>query len=88
MTSLALLAALLAAAPAATAPPPAPTIGETLAICRAVYFSDKPEKAIAAWQALPADAKASVAFICLAYRQGALDLQRASEAAANQPQKD
>lgn len=85
MTTLALLAALLTAAPAATAPPP--SIDQALAMCRAVYFSATPEKALAAWNALPADSKASVAILCLAYRQGALDLMRDSEA-RRQPERN
>lgn len=61
-------------------------IEAALAICRAVYFSGDPAKALAVWKSLPEDEQASVALICLAYRQGARDLMRASRS-ADQPRK-
>lgn len=59
----------------------APPLRQVLALCRATYFSDDPEPARRAFARLSDDDKASVAMVCLAYRQGAEDMLSAIDAA-------
>lgn len=67
--------ALIGAAPAADS---APTFAEAMSICK-MTFLDSPDRGKAMFDGLKSDdAKRGVAILCLAYRQGALDVIEAS----------
>lgn len=73
-----LLAAVLLATPAAARTPTTLSFTQAIEICRDTFLRN-PDKGKRAFEAIDSDAsKQAVAIICLAYRQGALDLLEAS----------
>lgn len=74
------IALFLAAAGPGPAPAPhAPSFEEAVAVCRAIE-SGQGDKAKAALEAMPDDARAPVPMLCLGYHQGLADSHAAQRA--------
>lgn len=68
----------LASIAAAASPVPPPSLAEAIEICRTTFFIN-PAKGKMMFEAVPDEHKQSVALICIAYKQGILDLIEVSK---------